>query len=56
VTGDGQASTGQVPYEPSRCRRSHLDTLHKPHATTGVRGACSASTCPCKTLATGETS
>jgi hypothetical protein len=51
VTADAQAATGQMPYEPQRCRCGHLDTLHKPHDTTGVRQACSASTCPCKTLA-----
>jgi hypothetical protein len=55
VTGDGQASTGQTPYEPTRCGCGHLDTFHKPHDTTRVRGACSASTCPCKNLTT-ETS
>jgi hypothetical protein len=50
---DPGAATGQAPHEPTRCTCRGpvcvgLSTLHKPHDTTGVLGACSNSNCDCR--------
>lgn len=51
---DPGAATGQIPTQLGycTCRREQvcigLESLHKPHDVTGVRGACSNSNCPCE--------
>lgn len=50
-----ETATGQTPTEPVRCTCGELGTLHKPHDATRARGACSASTCHCKTFTPEET-
>jgi hypothetical protein len=52
---DGQASWGQIPYEPTRCECGELVTLHALN-TKGQRAACSSSTCGCKRFVAAEVS
>lgn len=47
MTGDGQASTGQQPYEPGYCECGHRVTFHD-FNTKHQRAACSSSTCSCR--------
>jgi hypothetical protein len=52
---DGQASWGQMPYEPTRCECTHLSLLHAIN-TKGQRAACSSSACGCKRFVAAEVS
>lgn len=47
MTGDGQASFGQQPYEPGRCGCAHLVTFHAIN-DKGQRAKCVRSDCTCR--------
>jgi hypothetical protein len=53
MTGDGQASFGQQPYEPGRCRCGDLVTLHVINGK-GQRAACSDPLCTCARFVAAE--
>lgn len=53
MTRDQGAATGQIPYEPGRCRCGDLVTLHKINGK-GQRAACSDPLCACARFVAAE--